>query len=190
MIINTSNGTTSATVVSSITSYAGATASSVLPTPRPCSLIYDGRPYILQLSLDLPRFADKNFLPSMLQSILVAAQPYPPSPESHASMVCVDLDAFATEGSRSNDGHSPVSLVEQPNMSVSLVKKDRVSVSSVNSGDDEQTDISLELSRFEPLNHPTSPVHSGASQVVVESPSHYEAPAVPVAISALLDSVS
>ena len=63
-----------------------------------------------------------------------------------------------------------------------------MSVSSVNSGDDEQTNMSLELSRFE-LNWPTSPVHSGASQVVVESPSHYEAPAVPVVILELLDSV-
>ena len=36
----------------------------------------------------------------------------------------------------------------------------------VNSGDDEQTDMSLELSRFQPLNHPTSLVHIGDSQVV------------------------
>ena len=144
-------------------------------------------------------------MPSTLQSILVATQPYPSSPESGASTVCVDLDPFASEGSRSSDRHSPVSLVEKDRISVSLatsgdgerfdmlvslVEKDRVSVSSVNSGDDEQTDMSLEPSRFEPLNHPTSPVQSGASQVVVELPSHYEALTVPVDVSALLDSVA
>ena len=50
--------------------------------------------------------------------------------------------------------------------------------------------MSLELNRFQPLNHPTLPVHIGDSQVVVESPSHYGAPAMAVTISALLDSVT
>ena len=95
----------------------------------------------------------------------------------------VEKDCVSVSSVTSGDG-------EQTDMSVSLVEKDRMSFSSVNSGDDEQIDMSLELSRFQPLNHPTSPVHIGDSQVVVESPSHYEVLAVPVAISALLDSVA
>ena len=67
---------------------------------------------------------------------------------------------------------------------------DRVSVSSGDSGDDGPTDVSLLLSWFQPLNHSSSPVDvSRDSQVVVESPSHYEAPAVPVNISGLVESV-
>ena len=66
-----------------------------------------------------------------------------------------------------------------------------MSVSLVNSGGDNvQTDMSMELSRFQPLNRPHSPVDvSGDLHVVVESPSHYEAPAVPVNILALIERV-
>ena len=79
-----------------------------------------------------------------------------------ASTACVDLDAFSSECSKS----------------------------SVDSGNNNKTDLSLQLSRFQPLNHPHSPVDfSSDSQDVVESPSHYEAPAVPVNISALIESV-
>ena len=50
--------------------------------------------------------------------------------------------------------------------------------------------MSLQLSRFQPLNRSHSPVDiSSDSQVVVESPSHYEAPAVPVNISVLVESI-
>ena len=132
-------------------------------------------------SMPLPRFANKDFVPFPLQSVLVATpSPYPSSPESRASTVCVDLDAFASEGSRSCDEYilaSPVMI-------------DRVSVSSVDSGDNEQTNMAMELSQFQPLNRPQSLVSiSSDLQVVVESPSHYEAPAVPVNISALIESV-
>ena len=65
-----------------------------------------------------------------------------------ASMACVDLDVFPSEGSRSSDGDGSISPVE----------KDRVSVSSVNSGDNDQTDMAIEVSQFQPLNHPESPV--------------------------------
>ena len=78
---------------------------------------------------------------AVASSVLVATQPYPSSPESRASTVCVDLDAFAFEGSGSSDRYVLVSPVE----------KDRVNVSLVNSGDDEQTDMAVELSRFQPL---------------------------------------
>ena len=123
---------------------------------------------------------DKDFVPSLIQSVLVATQPYPSSPESHTFTVYVDLDPFPSEGSGSSDGDVLGLPVEQ----------DRMSVSSVNSGDDDQTDVAIEVSRFRPMNHPDTPVNiSSDSQLVVEFPSHYEAPAVPVTISALMESV-
>ena len=130
--------------------------------------------------IPLPRFADNNFVPSPVRSALVATQQYPSSPDSRVSTACVDLDSLNSECSRSSDCHS----------SVSPVGIDRVNVSSVDSGDNNQTELSLQLSRFQPLNRPRSPEDiSSDSQVVVESPSHYEAAAVPVDISALIESV-
>ena len=73
---------------------------------------------------------------------------------------------------------------------MSLVARDRVSGCSVKSGEVEQADVSCELSQFQPLNPPTSPVHISNSQIVVESPSYYEVPVMPAAISELLDSVA
>ena len=81
---------------------------------------------------------------------MVATQRYPLSPESRASTVCVDLDAFPSEGSGSCDSFILVSPVEG----------DRVSISSVNSDDD-----NLWWSR------------------------RRAAPAVPITISALVESV-
>ena len=115
-------GATSSTVVSSIKSYAGA---AVLFRRR--SLLYGGRSHILPVSMPLPNFADKDFVPSLIQSVMVATQPCPSSPESRASTVCVDMDTFPSEGSGSSDGV----------VSVSPVEKDRVSVRSVNSGDND-----------------------------------------------------
>ena len=97
---------------------------------------------------------------SRIQSLVVAAQPYPASPELRASTVCVDLDAFPSEGSGSSDSF----------ISVSSDEEDRVSINSVNSGDGDPTDMVLEVSQIQPLNRPQSPVTSH-SQLVVESPS-------------------
>ena len=63
-----------------------------------------------------------------------------------------------------------------------------MSISSVNSGDGDPTDMVMEVSRIQPLNRPQSQVTSH-SQLVVESPSHYEAPVVPISITALVESV-
>ena len=63
-----------------------------------------------------------------------------------------------------------------------------MSISSVNSDDGDQTDMVVEVNRIQPLNHPQMPVNSD-SQLVVESPSHYEVPTVPINISALVESV-
>ena len=90
---------------------------------------------------------------------------------SRTSTVCVDLDAFHSEGSGLSDG----------DVSVYPVEKDRVSVSLVNSGDNDQTNMIIEVSRFQPLKRPQSPVNiSSDSQLVVESPSYYEVPVVPL----------
>ena len=46
----------------------------------------------------------------------------------------------------------------------------------------------MEVSRIQPLNPPQAPVTS-TSQFVVESPSNYEAPALPIDITSLVESV-
>ena len=128
--------------------------------------------------LEIPRFTDKDFVQPHIQCVVVATQSYLASPESRASMVCVDLDAFPSEGSGSRDSF----------ISVLPDEEDRVSISSVNSGDGDTTDIVMEVSQIQPLNRPQSPVTSHL-QLVVESPSHYQAPAVPISITALVESV-
>ena len=104
-----------------------------------------------------------------------------PVSESRASTVCVDLDAFGSEFSRSSDYQA----------SVAPVVVDREGVSSVDFGDDVQSDVSMVLSRFQPLNRPYSPVDiSSDSQVVVESPRLYETPAEPLDMSTFVDMVA
>ena len=63
-----------------------------------------------------------------------------------------------------------------------------MSISLVNLGDGDPTDMVMEASQIQSLNRPQSPVTSH-SQLLVESPSHYEAPAVPISITALVESV-
>ena len=46
----------------------------------------------------------------------------------------------------------------------------------------------MEVRQIQPLNRPLSPVAS-PSQIVMESPSHYDAPAVPINITALAERV-
>ena len=62
-----------------------------------------------------------------------------------------------------------------------------MSIVSVNSGDGNPMDMVMEMSQIQLLNCPQSPVTSH-SQLVLESPSHYEAPAVPINITALVGS--
>ena len=97
VIPEVSTSTASSMIVSSVTSYAGTATSYDLPVPRPRSILYGGQPPILPMSIPLPRFANKDFVPSPVRSSLVATQPYPSSPESHASTACVDLYTFASE---------------------------------------------------------------------------------------------
>ena len=91
-------------------------------------------------------------MPSPVRSALVATQPYPSSSESHASTACVDLYAFASKCSRSSDGY----------ISVSPVGIDRVSVSS----DNEQTNMAMELSRFQLLKRPQSLVNISSNHIM------------------------
>ena len=69
------------------------------------------------------------------------------------------MDAFVSEESGSNNRCSLASMVEN----------DLGSVSSWNSSVDEQSDVSLELSRFQTLNRPVSPIPNSGSQIAVES---------------------
>ena len=130
VIPGVSTRTASSMIVSSALSYARTALSYAPLVPKPRSVLYGECPPILSISISLPRFADKNFVPSHVRSSSVATQQYPSSPESRASTVCVDLDAFGSECSRSSD--CPVS--------VSPVAVDRESVSSVDFGDDVQSD--------------------------------------------------
>ena len=57
------------------------------------------------------------------------------------------------------------------------------------SDDGNQTDMVVEVSRIQPLNRPQTPAVNSDLQLVVESPIHYEVPAVPINISALVESV-
>ena len=142
VIPEVSTSTVSSMIVLSVTSYAGTATSYDPPAPRPRSIHCGGQPPILPMTIPLPRFANKDFVPSPVRFALVATQPYPSSPKSHASTACVEC-------SRSSDGH----------ISVSPVGIDRVSVSSVDSGDNEQTNMAMELSGFQPLNRPQTPVN-------------------------------
>ena len=152
-----STRTVSSTIVSSVTSYVGTATSNDSAVPKPRSVLYGGLSPILPVSIPLPRFADKNFVPSPVRTSLVATQQYPSSPDSRASTACVDLDAFSSECSRS-------SVIRQCrwsglcHSSVSPVGIERVSVSLVDSGDNGQTYESLQLSRCQPLDHSHSPV--------------------------------
>ena len=123
--------TASSTIVSSVKSYVGTATSNDSPVPMVHSALYGGLPPILPVLIPLPRFADNNFVLSPVWSSLVTTQQYLSSPDSRASTACVDLDAFSSECSRSSDCHS----------SVSPVRIDRVSVSSVDSDDNGQTDV-------------------------------------------------
>ena len=110
----------------------------------------------------------------------MATQQYLLSLDSRASTVCIDLDAFGSECSRSGDC--------QPSVSPGAV--DREGVGTVDVSDDAQLDVSMVLSQFQPLNGPHSPVYmSSDSQIVVESPTLYDAPAEPLDMSTVVDSV-
>ena len=95
------------------------------------------------------------------------------SPASRSSKLCHDLAAISSGDSESSDGAlctSPVSMiVEEP------------AVISVHSTDSDP-DLSEELCQFRPFSGPLSPVPSDVSLDVVESPSHYPAPAEPVVL--------
>ena len=51
---------------------AGPAASYFSPAPRPRSLLYNGRSHVAPVSLELPRFADENFVQTRIQSVYTA----------------------------------------------------------------------------------------------------------------------
>ena len=84
-----SSSVTPSVGVSSVTLYSGTAPSDAPGTDAPSDapgtdappsthlLLYGGRPPLVPVLLRLPRFADKDFIPSTIQSILVATMPYP-----------------------------------------------------------------------------------------------------------------
>ena len=82
-------------------------------SPVPRSRLYEQRASLPPMTLRLPNFADKDFVPITLQSILVATQEYPAFPTSQS--MCLDLDAISSgeQCSSCSALHaSPVSIVD------------------------------------------------------------------------------
>ena len=142
-------------------------------TPVPRSHLYGWVVASPQTDLPLPRFADKDFIPEMLQSMWVATQEYPASPPSLASQsLCLDLDAMSSEGAEGGRGGAPA-------------------VDTVVISDQERTVISIDSSDTDPeevdclFNFQSELVPPAVSEGVVESPSHYPIPVTPVELSAV-----
>ena len=91
-------------------------------------------------------------------------------------MLYFDLDAISSRDSVSGDGALRTRLV-------SMVDQELAVISAHSS--DSDPDPSDELCQFRSLNGPLLPVPAGVSLCVVESHSHYPAPADPVVLSAL-----
>ena len=87
-------------------------------TPAPCSRLYGRGASSPPIDLPLPKIADKDFIPEMLQSMWVATQEYRASPPSLASQsVCLDLDAMSSGDSEASTGGAtavnPVVILDQ-----------------------------------------------------------------------------
>ena len=104
-------------------------------------------------------------------------QEYPASPTSLTSQsMCLDLDAISSGDSELGSSAlraSPVLIVDQ-----------EIAVISVHSSDSDP-DSSDEHCQFQSLSEPVSPVPASISFHVVESPSHYQAPAEHIVLSAV-----
>ena len=118
----------------------------------------------MPIDLLLPKFADKDFIPSRLQSMWVATPIF-----SACQSPCLDLDAISEEDSDAKSGNalhaSPITVI---------------SVDSSNSDPDSSEDNSSTGSS----SVPGSPTSSGTLVCVVVSPSHYLTPDEPVVLSA------
>ena len=112
--------------------------------------------------LRLPNFADKDFIPSRLQSMWVTTQEHPASPGSPASQyLCLDLDAISSRdsevGASSDRRASPVLVI-------SVYSSD----SDPDAADDDFPSC--------PPSETGPPTSASVSGCVVESPSHYATP--------------
>ena len=76
--------------------------------PKLRSVPYSWRQPSLPVSLPLPRFADRAFEPTPIRSSSVVTQQYPSSPGSQVSTICIDLDDFDSDCSRSIEISYPV----------------------------------------------------------------------------------
>ena len=142
----------------------------------------------VSISLPLPRFATQDVAPDTPQSLPVEIRPCPSSPGSRSLTPYSDLDAVDSECSHAGMSSSPVSdivLVAPVNLllletswfvtpsSQLLPTSAEVVVESPEFG----LDMSTIAFRFSPLRPPVSPTSlEGVDQVVVESPTPYNAP--------------
>ena len=129
------------------------------------------------IDLQLPKLADKDFIPATVQSMWVATQEYPASPPSLASQsVCLDLDTISS-------GDSDLSNSGAPCVNPVVVVDQEFTIISVHSSDTDP-DSSDEGCLSDSQSEPVSPIQTNVSGQVV-SPSHYPAPDEPVELSAI-----
>ena len=135
--------------------------------PQMRSASFSWRRHISPVLLPLPRFATQSVTPHIRQSSSVATQKYPSSPVSRSSTLSLDLSVFDSECSESVTVDSPVSAIDV----------DWGVVDSLELGEVIPSGMSTIMSRFSSLNPQLSPVSMiSVPQIVVESPTSYEAP--------------
>ena len=116
------------------------------------------------IDLPLSRFAEKEFIPEMLQSMWVATQEYPASPPSLASQsLCLNLDAMSSEDSEVGTGCAPA-------VDPVVISDQEFTVISVHSSDPDSSEVDCQSNARIEL---VSPIPTAIPGGVLESPSHY-----------------
>ena len=91
-------------------------------SPVPRSGLYEWRASLPPMTLRLPNFADKDFVPATLQSILVAMQEYLASPTYLTSQsMCLDLDAISSGDSEFGSSAFRASLVSIVDQEIAVI---------------------------------------------------------------------
>ena len=145
-------------------------------SPVPRSLLYDGRPPILLVTIRVPDLVDDDVVPSDDLPSVVAPPGgpayYPASRSPSSSLRRVAVSSGDSRSGESVHHTSAVSMVDSEPAVMSVFSSDT------------DPDMEDEIARFQPLQVPVSPVSPNASMGVRESPSRYRAPAVPIVLSA------
>ena len=146
---------------------ATAPALEAVASPAFNSRQYDRQATSFPIDLALPRFTAKDFQLGPLES------EYPASPPSLASQsLCLNVDTLSSDESEAGTGGVPV-------VEPIVISDQKLTVMSVHSGDPD-----LDLSDVDSPSS-VSPIPSAIPAGVLESPSHYPTPTVPIELSAV-----